>query len=161
MHNHKTHHITEAKEEANIQIMLSRSYSLFFIFFVFGLIIDVLTRFRINTPGIENVGLILIIISSLLVYWAQSVNKRPKFLADGTRNFAYGPYAFSRHPTYLGIFILTLGAAFLMSSVSILVTSILAYAVSSFTVMEKEEKRHIKKYGEQYLRYKKQVRRVL
>jgi isoprenylcysteine carboxyl methyltransferase (ICMT) family protein YpbQ len=117
---------------------------MFFFFFVCGLIIDLLTRFRLNVPGIENIGLLLLIVSSFLIYWAQSVNKRPKLLPDGTRNFAYGPYAFSRHPTYLGVFVLTLGAAFIMSSVSILVTSILAYAISVFTVMEKEEKRHIK-----------------
>ncbi len=149
------------KTSGDIQILLSKSYSLFFFGFVFGLILDVVTRLRINIINLDQIGLILIVLSSMLIYWAQSVNKTPKYLADGKRNFAYGPYAFSRHPTYLGLFLLMIGAALVMNSYSILATSIVSFVISIFTFMDKEEKRHIKKYGELYLEYMKRVRRVI
>ncbi len=85
----------------------------------------------------------------------------PKYLANGDRNFAYGPYAYSRHPTYLSIFLLMVGASFLMNSYSILASAFIAYIIAAFTFMAKEEKRHIKKYGDVYLNYMKKVRRVI
>ncbi len=149
------------KPSGDIQIILSKSYTLFFFCFVLGLIVDVLTQLRINLPNIENIGLIISVIATGLIYWAQTVNKAPKYLPNGERNFRMGPYAFSRHPTYLSIFLLMVGAALLMNSYSILAASFVAYIVAIFTFMAKEEKRHIKKYGEAYLKYMKRVGRVL
>ncbi len=149
------------KPSGDIQIILSKSYTLFFFFFVLGLIVDVLMNFRINLPNIENIGLVIAVLATTVIYWAQTVNKKPKYLPNGERNFRMGPYAFSRHPTYLSIFLLMVGAALLMNSYSILVTSIVAYVVAIFTFMEKEEQRHIKKYGDLYLKYMKRVGRVL
>jgi protein-S-isoprenylcysteine O-methyltransferase Ste14 len=149
------------KFSPDIQIILSKSYSLFFFSFVLGLIIDVLIRLRINIPNIEIVGFCLLVLSSMLVYWAQSVNKTAKYNKDGTRNFSYGPYSFSRHPTYLGIFLMMFGAGLVMNSVSIAVVSIISFVVANFTFMAKEEARHIKKYGDLYINYTKKVRKII
>lgn len=149
------------KPSGDIQIILSKSYTLFFFCFVLGLIVDVLLGLRININNIENIGLILTVLSTLSIYWAQTVNKTPKYLPNGERNFSYGPYAYSRHPTYLSIFLLMVGAGFLMNSYSILIAAFIAYTISVFTFMAKEEKRHIKKYGDLYLNYMKKVRRII
>lgn len=150
-----------SQPSGDIQIILSKSYTLFLFAFVLGLMMDVILRLRINLVNIENIGILLVVLATLVIYWAQTVNKTPKYLSDGTRNFRCGPYAYSRHPTYLSIFLLMLGAAFLMNSYSILIASVVAFVISIFTFMAKEERRHIKKYGQLYIDYMKKVRRVI
>lgn len=145
----------------NINVLLSKSYSVFMISLLVGIIFDLFIGLRIKSELIEPIGLVVIFLGSVLVFWAQTVNKKAAYLKNGQRNFAIGPYRFSRHPTYLGLFIVLLGAGFLMSSVSIVVTSVLAFLLTMATFVKEEEKRHVKKYGEQYLQYMKQTRRIL
>lgn len=144
-----------------IQIILSKSYTFFFASFVFGLFLDLIFKIRIKLVHIDILGLFLIMLGSLLIYWAQKVNKVDKYTKTGERNFAYGPYTFSRHPTYLGVFCLMLGAGVLFDSVIIVVVSFCALIIASKIFMEKEEKRHILKYGKLYLMYTEKVRRIL
>lgn len=145
----------------NIQIILSKSYSFFLFSFAFGLILDVFAVSRINSAVLNSIGLGVILLASVLIYWAQTVNKRPHYKPDGTRDFSRGPYAFSRHPTYLGLFLVMLGAGFAMSSYVVIAVVIVSFIISTQTFMVKEEARHIQKYGRQYLDYMKKTRKVL
>ncbi len=149
------------RPSGDIQVILSKSYSLFFFAFIIGLVLDLVIKVRIGVSELYPVGLFMIFIASLWIHWAQSVNKKPVLKQDGTRDFTVGPYKYSRHPTYFGIFILMVGAGLVTDSASILITSITAFVLSVFTFMEKEERRHVKKYGQIYLDYMKKVRRVI
>ncbi len=145
----------------DIQIILSKSYSLFFFAFIIGLILDFIFKARIGVPTLMYAGVVIVFLSSIWIYWAQTVNKAPKYLPNGDRNFMLGPYKYSRHPTYFGISMLMLGAGFVTDSASVVVTAVTAFVISVFTFMTKEEKRHIKKYGDNYLAYMKKVRKVI
>lgn len=149
------------KSSPDIQIILSKSYSVLFFSFVFGLMLDAILRFRINLPNIDVIGFFMVFLSSLVIYWAQTVNKTPKYLKDGTRNFAYGPYAFSRHPTYFSIFLMMFGAGLMMNSFVMVGVAVIAFIIAIFTFMAKEEARHIKKYGDLYINYTKKVRKII
>ncbi len=150
-----------SERKNNIQILLSQSYSVYMFSFGLGLVLDLLIDQRINSPLLNYIGLMLILLASILIYWAQTVNKKPAYLPDGSRNFALGPYAFTRHPTYLGLFLVMIGAGLVMSSYAIILTSILAFVIAVRVFMTKEEARHIAKYKDQYLNYMKKTPKVL
>ncbi|OGI77533.1 hypothetical protein A3C57_01730 [Candidatus Nomurabacteria bacterium RIFCSPHIGHO2_02_FULL_33_12] len=151
----------EKIESMHLQILLSKSYSIYFFAFVFAIILDMIFNFKFGGQILQNIGLILMVLSTFLMYWAQTVNKKPAYLPDGQRNFSLGPYKYSRNPTQFGLFVLILSAGFIMNSYIVIIAGVIAFIFSFFVIIPKEEVRHIKKYGQVYLNYMKQTRRVL
>jgi protein-S-isoprenylcysteine O-methyltransferase Ste14 len=70
-----------------------------------------------------------------------------------------GIYAFSRNPIYLSMTILYIGVSFLFNSLSVLLMLIPILIVMHFGVILREEKYLENKFGDDYLSYKKRVRR--
>ena len=155
--------IVHTKKPMNIHLILSRSYSVYFFAFVISLVLDVVLNMDVQLGGLmlANIGLILIILSTFLMYWAQSVNKKAHYLPDGSKDFTAGPYKYSRNPTQMGLFILVLGAGFMMNSYIIVIASVLALTFSTLYIIPMEESRHIRKHGQVYLDYMKKVRRLI
>ncbi len=155
--------IQTMKKPVNIHLILSRSYSIYFFAFIIALILDVVLYLNIKFGGqmLSNIGFLLIILSTFLMYWAQTVNKKVHYLPDGSKDFTKGPYKYSRNPTQLGLFILVLGAGFMMNSYIIAISAVVALIFSAFFVIPEEEKRHIHKHGEVYIKYMKKVRRLI
>ena len=145
----------------NIEILLSKSYSVYFFAFIFGLFLDAIFSLSFNNKVLGIVGISLLVFATLLVYWAQKVNSKPVYLSNGNRDFTLGPYKYSRNPTQTGIFLIQLGAGLAMGSYFVIVGAILALLYSTKVVIKKEENRHIKKYGQVYLDYMKKVRRII
>lgn len=152
---------TMAEPKMNIQILLSKSYSVYFFTFITALLFDIFIKFNFKSNTFGAIGLILIILSSLLIYWAQTVNKKPAYNPDGTRDFTLGPYKYSRNPTQTGLFIMMVGAGFVMGSFLVLASAVAAVMYSTFVIIPQEESRHIKKYGAVYTNYMKRVRRII
>ena len=71
-----------------------------------------------------------------------------------------GLYRFSRNPMYLAYFIFFLGCVLLTQSL-LLLGLLAAFQVSSHWVILAEERWCEEQFGEEYLQYKKQVRRYL
>lgn len=73
--------------------------------------------------------------------------------------FTSGPYAFSRNPLYLGgnVFIF-LGAVLFLGSPSGIVLTVIAIVMTDFMI-RREEKQLAKDFGEEWVNYKKRVRR--
>ncbi len=164
----QTQNLSEAlniKKPMNIHVILSRSYSIYFFAFIIGLVIDSIlsSKFNIKLGGenLSAIGFILLILATFLMYWAQSVNSKTRYLPDGSKDFTAGPYKYSRNPTQMGLFILVLGAGFMMNSYIICVGAILALTFSTLYVIPMEEARHIRKHGDAYLSYMKKVRRLI
>jgi protein-S-isoprenylcysteine O-methyltransferase Ste14 len=78
-----------------------------------------------------------------------------------TRIVTSGVFQRSRNPIYLGMVLLCAGIAFLVDSLWLLVLVPLLAAVLQKGVIEPEEFYLEKNFGEEYLRYKAQVRRWL
>ena len=70
-----------------------------------------------------------------------------------------GPYAFSRNPIYVGMFLGLTGFAIGFNTLWFLVVLVAMYFVIRFGVIAREESYLERKFGARYLDYKKQVRR--
>jgi protein-S-isoprenylcysteine O-methyltransferase Ste14 len=81
-------------------------------------------------------------------------------LKEGHRLIRTGPYAHVRHPIYTGILLAMVGSAIAMDEPR----AILAVAVmfvSFLRKLSKEEEWLTEEFGEEYLKYKREVRMLL
>ncbi len=72
-----------------------------------------------------------------------------------------GPFRFSRNPLYLGLMLLFAGFVFLLASVWMVLFMAVFFMLLVYGVIRPEERYLEEKFGEEYLRYKKSVRRWL
>jgi len=70
-----------------------------------------------------------------------------------------GPYRYTRNPMYLGLLIILLGIAILFGSVGAMLSPIAFFIIFNFIFIPIEEKLVESAFGEEYLDYKKRVRR--
>ncbi|MBD3229877.1 MAG: isoprenylcysteine carboxylmethyltransferase family protein [Candidatus Lokiarchaeota archaeon] len=76
-----------------------------------------------------------------------------------TKNFVIkGPYAYIRHPMISSVISIILGESLILSSISILLWCILFFIVNLIYFPLIEEKKLVKKFGNEYLEYKQHVR---
>ena len=76
-----------------------------------------------------------------------------------TRIVSRGVYRFSRNPMYLGFGLWTLGIALLVNSVWMLSAVPIGLVLTDRFVIAREERYLERKFGEEYLGYKRRVRR--
>jgi protein-S-isoprenylcysteine O-methyltransferase Ste14 len=76
-----------------------------------------------------------------------------------TRIVAHGPYRFTRNPMYVGFALITLGLASLVDSVWLLLAVPIGLVLTDRLVITREERYLARKFGEEYLSYKRRVRR--
>ena len=151
---------TQPKTVHNI---LAYSYSIYLFALVAGVFLDVLFPIRVFSENISVLGMILLIIASALVVWAQNTSRALRRMKQDkekleTTDFCRGPYCVSRSPTHWGLFLLVVSLGFLLNSVLIIVVGIIAFLVSKGVFLRREENLLVQKYGEEYLKYKKQVK---
>lgn len=70
-----------------------------------------------------------------------------------------GPFRFSRNPMYLALTLLYIGIASLISSIWVFLMIVPTVFAIQRGVIKREERYLERKFGEEYLRYKKRVRR--
>jgi len=137
-------------------------------FFIIPLLIGVVLEYFIPTKIFSIIASIII---GLIFSWASLLffilSLKSLFKAKTTfdaRNsttslVTTGIYKISRNPAYLSLVLLYIGISFLINSIWILILVVPAfYSIQKFCI-EREEKYLEGKFGEQYLAYKKQVRR--
>jgi protein-S-isoprenylcysteine O-methyltransferase Ste14 len=71
------------------------------------------------------------------------------------------PYSYSRNPIYLGLLLIALGTAIILSSLSAFIAPIIFFLVVNTIIIPFEENRLQKNFGIDYERYKGSVRRWL
>jgi protein-S-isoprenylcysteine O-methyltransferase Ste14 len=71
------------------------------------------------------------------------------------------PYSYSRNPIYLGLLLIALGTATILSSLSAFIAPIIFFLVVNTIIIPFEENRLQKNFGIEYERYKGSVRRWL
>lgn len=124
----------------------------------------------ISVPYPYNLcGLLVIVLGSILIIWANytllfvgkiGLEAREPFHIPSTL-VVEGPYKFSRNPIYLSVVMITFGFAILVGSLSILIISVALFFIFQTWFISWEEKKLEEAFGEEYLEYKKQVRRWL
>jgi protein-S-isoprenylcysteine O-methyltransferase Ste14 len=70
-----------------------------------------------------------------------------------------GPFKFTRNPTYFGMALTFIGLAILLGSISPFIIPILFVILIDRITILREEKNMEKRFGKEYLNYKKNVRR--
>lgn len=148
-----------------IHSLLVYIYLIFFIAVILGSIFDVFIGVGLFWGKIYNIiGALALVLGSLLIYWAQissrrSGKKRQKEVT--TESFEFGPYRFIKHPSYFGVFIMSLGLALIMSSFFSVIFSIITYIIIRTIFVKKEEQILSDKFGEPYKDYKVKKRKRL
>lgn len=142
--------------------VLVHSYIIFLFAVVLGVLFDLLLKQKIFTNDIyQYTGFLMLIIGSIIIYWAQSTSSNYKEKAhknNSESHFEQGPYKYLRSPTHFGLFIMTLGLSLIINSLFSFIFTIIAYIISKFFFLKKEEEILEGKYGEVYSEYKKKVK---
>lgn len=108
-------------------------------------------------------GVLLIVVSIPIAVSGFRALARAKTAVDprkpSTAIVNFGAFRHTRNPLYVSLMLLYLGIASLINSIWILILVFPLLAVIQKGVIEREERYLEKKFGEEYLRYKRQVRR--
>jgi len=129
-----------------------------------GLVVNnfVPIQFLVGTFNIW-LGVLLISVAGPLVLSAVRVMRRAQttfyFQKPTTSIVTEGPFRFSRNPAYLALTMLYLGIALLINSIWVFLMIVPTVIVMQQGVIKREERYLERKFGEEYLRFKEQVRR--
>jgi len=111
----------------------------------------------------NQIGWILIIFGVILNIWADGIFKKIrttiKHYETPSKFVDYGPFKISRHPVYLGMFLILLGVFVICGSIITIVFPIIFLLIIEKVFIPLEERNMIKKFGKKYLDYKRKIRR--
>lgn len=129
-----------------------------------GLLVHALWGARL-LPGPVSVpvGVVLVVAAVALFASAARTLRKAGTPIPGNRPTTVvvrrGPYAFSRNPIYLGFTLFQAGLAAWVNSLSLLLTLLPAAALMALVVVPREERYLEARFPDEYLPYKRAVRR--
>jgi len=137
-----------------------------FIYLTIMVVLNFLFPFkRLINPPLNLLGILFIFLGLGINLWADNLfnlnqttakpNGKPSALITG------GPFAFTRHPMYLGFVCFLLGIAILLGSLSPFLGPIAMVVTCDRLFIPQEENNLTKIFGKKYLAYKKKVGRWL
>jgi len=143
----------------NVHGSLAFSYIIYFIALLIGIMVSMMFPVRLfHASLMGTVGFLLIFIASILIIWAQlstaPIFKRTEITID---HFYKGPYKYTRSPTHFGLFLAMLGFGFISNAFFVIIFAFIAYLITRFTFLKKQEEGLEKNFGEPYLKYKDKV----
>ena len=154
----ETEYTDKKTKTPSLHNMFAHSYLFYFCFLVFSVILDFVFPIKIfNSNIFPNIGLFLILISNIGIFWAQKTSRKLDKENLSKESFLKGPYRFIKHPTYASLFLMMVGFAFVVNGTFTFIASIIFLFVSKISFIKKEESILTQKYGEHYLNYKKDV----
>jgi protein-S-isoprenylcysteine O-methyltransferase Ste14 len=146
-----------------VHVVLGHSYLVYFASLIVGLLIDTFWGGRLHFPLILPIGILLLLGGPLLVIWAQhtshelAIKQITTHTETKSHDFDHGPYRFTRSPTHWGLFLMIIGLGLILNSISIVVTTLLAFMLTKLVFLPKEEEILQEKYGAEYAAYKSKV----
>ncbi|MEO5635077.1 MAG: methyltransferase [Candidatus Paceibacterota bacterium] len=148
----------KTEHKYSIHKVLAHSYSVYFLFFLVGVTLDLIFKFKIYVSSIMvPVGLALLILGSILILWAQETSRNLTSQNLTKETFSRGPYSYTRSPTHWGLFFLILGFGIISNALFLVLSTLVAFLITRFVFLEKEELILAQKYGTPYLEYQKIV----
>ncbi|MFZ1019953.1 MAG: methyltransferase [Minisyncoccia bacterium] len=151
---------TETSPHKNkVHQVLAWSYFTYLVLFLTGVCLDTIFRFQLFTNFIMvPLGAVILILSTLLIFWAQRTTRNLKKNILSKEIFSQGPYYYTRSPTHWGLFFLILGFGIIANAPFVILSTLISFIVSKIFFLDKEEKILTEKYGGHYLEYKKMVK---
>lgn len=139
--------------------ILAHSYSIYFILFLIGFYFDTIFKFKVFTsPAMVPIGFCILILASLLILWAEITTLNFKKDVINKETFCRGPYCYTRNPTHWGLLFLMLGFGIIANAPFVIIFTLIAFIVSKFVFLDKQEQILEQKYGTPYVEYKKIVK---
>lgn len=157
---HKLSFSKHKNKHHKVHNFLAYSYFVYLFVLIIGVLLDLLLPVKIFHDSVMIlVGFILLILSSVLIVWAQksSVDLLAHENVD-KEHFCRGPYCYTRTPTHLGLFLAVLGFGFIINSFFVILLTAASFLFTKITFVKKQEKELEKKFGEAYREYKKIVK---
>ena len=139
--------------------ILAHSYTMYFVLFLASVFLDFIFPTKIFKSSVfAPTGIIFLIFGSFLVIWAQKTSRDFKKENMSKETFCKGPYCYTRSPTHWGLFFLVLGFGIVANAVFIVLFTLVAFLISKYFFLKKQEQILTEKYGAPYLEYKKSVK---
>lgn len=111
----------------------------------------------------RHLGWALVVFGAVLNIWADQQFKRKKTTVKPHEKPSWletkGPFRISRHPMYLGMLSILLGAAVVMGSISSFIPAIVFVFLMEGMFIPVEERSMEQAFGRKYREYRKKVRR--
>ncbi|MBN2620757.1 isoprenylcysteine carboxylmethyltransferase family protein [candidate division WOR-3 bacterium] len=137
-------------------------------YFLIALVLSIILHFvfpiiRFIYPPYIYIGYLLILFGGVVNIWTDIQFKKQKTTVKPhimpTSLETSGPFRISRHPMYLGMTSVLLGAAFLHGSLTGFLSPAIFIIIMERVFIPIEEENLSKAFGQHYLAYKKKVRR--
>lgn len=139
--------------------ILAHSYSVYLIFLLIGVCLDVFFSFKIfDNSFVAYIGVLFLMLGAVLIFWAQKTSRNFKKNIINKEMFYHGPYRFTRTPTNFGLFFLMLGFGLVVNAFFIVLFAFICFILGKFVFLDKQEKILEEKYGAPYIEYKKLVK---
>ena len=143
----------------SVHWVLTHGYATHFILFLVGVTLDIVFQLNLFSGNfMRPIGLVMLVLSTLLIVWAQVTSRYLPQENITVETFCRGPYCYTRSPTHWGLFFMIVGFGIITNAFFVVVTTILAGILSKSVFLRREEKLLAAKYGAAYLEYKKKVR---
>ncbi|HPS21460.1 MAG TPA: methyltransferase [Candidatus Paceibacterota bacterium] len=150
--------IEKEQRRPRIHRVLAQSYLVYLFALFAGLIFSAAFPVKIHVSDfLLSLSAVILMLSSVLIFWAQKSTKNFKKENITKESFKKGPYRYLRNPTNIGIFLLMLSFGVIVNSVSVILFTIVASFFARFVFLRKEKSLLEKKYGKAYIEYKKDV----
>ncbi len=136
--------------------------------FYIYLIISILLHYTLPVKQIIKypfylIGFLFFVTGGILNIWADQLLKKQKTTVKPnekpTALIETGAFKISRNPMYLGLAVILFGAGFILGSLTSFIGFIFFVAAMKITFIPQEEKILQEQFGEEYMAYKKKVRR--
>jgi len=147
-------------QKQNLHNILAHSHTMQFILFLLGVLLDSIFKIRIFTssPLIVDFGVVLLMLGSVLIFWAQYTSHHLPEEDITKESFSRGPYRYIKNPTNFGIFFMILGFGIISNSFFVILFGFISSLIAKFVFLDKEKEILISKYGAPYLEYRKSVK---
>ena len=151
----------EKTKKHTVHHTLAHSYSVYFVLFLVGVMLDIIFDFKIfHDVVMVPVGFFFLILATILIIWAQKTGRDFRQIGQEltAEHFCRGPYCYTRIPTQFGLFLLILGFGFITNSFFVILFTFIAFIVAKFVFMSKHDRILAEKYGNAYIEYLKLVK---
>jgi len=143
----------------SVHVLLAHSYIFYFVGFLVGILLD--SIFSFDAFGqffiMKVIGCVLIILSTLLIFWAQKTSRNFKNGVITKKTFSKGPYHFVQNPTDWGIFLLIIGFGIIANAIFVILCTLFSFFASRLFFLKKQDSILAKKYGAPFTEYKESV----
>ncbi len=159
--------VLEAEHKAQImerKKLLPPAYFITYLLLAVGLHFVIPIVKFIRTPY-NYTGILLLGIGIWLNIWADKLFKKKGTTVNSFEKSSFfieeGPFRFSRNPMYLGMVIILTGVAVLLGSITPFLVPAGFFITMNVVFIPDEERAMEETFGEQFLDYKKRIRRWL